>query len=192
MEGPEAGAAEVETVADVDVLGVENLHEAGSLGVVVGGPAEAAGFIGFAEGPVGVPEDFAVAVDGAVAGNGGVGLLVDVDQRGGPGHLDARDAGGEDGVVLDVLRAEEGDVFADLELDSGFYEDAAGEVGPGWELGRWTWRERGRRRRILAGGVDGALDGGGLEGGGVWFGSVGGYGEGLGGGVGLGGDGCRE
>ena len=116
-----------------------------------------------AEVPVGLPPDGAVAVDGAFAGDGDVVLVAGVDEGGGPGHLDAGDAGGEFGVVFEVLGADEGYAFGDVEGDSGFQEEGAGEVGAGFEGGG----------AVGCGcGVDGFLDGGGVEGGAVGFGSV--------------------
>ena len=58
--------------------------------------------------------------------------------------------------------AEEGDALAELELDVGFYEERAAEVGG---RGKVTTEVagRGRRERIRRRGVDGALDGGALE-----------------------------
>ena len=90
-------------------------------------------------------------------------LVADVDEGGGPGHLDAGDAGGEFGVVFEFFGADEGDAFGDVEGDAGFEEEGAGEVGSGLE----------GDGAVLAGGcVDGFLDGGGVEGGAVAFGSV--------------------
>ena len=163
LDGPEAGALEGDAAAEVDVGGVLEEDEADALGVVVGGPAEALGVVDLREVAVDLPPDGAVLVDGAFAGDGDVVLVADVDEGGGPGHLDAGDAGGEFGEVLDVLGAGEGDAFGDVEGDAGFQEEGAGEVGAGLEadgllLGR--------------GGVDGFLDGGGVEGGAVAFGAV--------------------
>ena len=90
-------------------------------------------------------------------------LVAYVDEGGGPGHLDAGDAGGEFGVVFESLRADEGDAFGDVEGDAGFEEEGAGEVGSGFE---------GDGAFGLGCGVDGFLDGGGVEGGAVGFGSV--------------------
>ncbi|HTD95824.1 MAG TPA: hypothetical protein VK627_02815, partial [Edaphobacter sp.] len=106
LDGPEAGALEEDAAAEVDVGGVLQEDEAGSAGVVVGGPAEAARLVGLAEVPVGLPPDGAVAVDGALAGDGDVLLVADVDEGGRPGYLDARDAGGERGVILEFLGAD--------------------------------------------------------------------------------------
>ena len=133
LDGPEAGALEENATAKVDAGGVLEEDEAGAAGVVVGGPAEAFGLVGGAEVPVGLPPDGAVAVDGAFAGDGDVGLVADVDEGGGPGHLDAGDAGGEFGVVFEVLGADEGDAFGEVEGDAGLEEEGAGEVGSGLE-----------------------------------------------------------
>ncbi len=133
LDGPEAGALEGDASAEVDVRGVLQEDEAGAAGVVVGGPAEAFGFVLGAEVPVGLPPDGAVAVDGAFAGDGDVVLVAGVDEGGGPGHLDAGDAGGEFGVVFEFFGADEGDAFGDVEGDAGFEEEGAGEVGAGFE-----------------------------------------------------------
>ena len=98
-----------------DVGGVLDQHEAGALGVVVGGPAEAAGLVGLAQVPVRLPPDGAVAVDGPLAGDGDVLGVADVEEGGGPGHLDAGDAGGELLVVGEVLGAEDRGAFWHVE-----------------------------------------------------------------------------
>ncbi len=121
------------------------------------------GCVDLEEVAVDLPPDGAVLVDGAFAGDGDVVLVADVDEGGGPGHLDAGDAGGELGEVFDVLRAGEGDAFGDLEGDAGFEEEGAGEVGSGLEADGGF---------LGGGGVDGLLDGGGVEGCAVAFGSV--------------------
>jgi hypothetical protein len=110
----------------VDVGGVLEEDEAGAAGVVVRGPAKALGLVDGAEVPVGFPPDGAVAVDGAVAGDGDVLLVANVNEGGGPGHLDAGDAGGEHGVVFELLGADEGYALGDFEGDSGFEEEGAG------------------------------------------------------------------
>ena len=133
LDGPEAGALEGDASAEMDVRGVLEEDEAGAAGVVVGGPAEAFGFVGGAEIPVGLPPDGAVAVDGAFAGDGDVVLVAGVDEGGGPGHLDSGDAGGEFRVVFEFFGADEGDAFGDVQGDAGFEEERAGEVGAGFE-----------------------------------------------------------
>jgi len=165
LNGPEAGALEVDASAEVDVGGVLQEDEAGALRIVVGGPAEALGFIFRAEVPVGLPPDGAVAVDGAFAGDGDVMLVAGVDEGGGPGHLDAGDSGGEFGVVFEFFGADEGDAFGDIEGGAGFQEERAGEVGAGFEAD-------GAAAFIGCCCVDGLLDGDGVEGGTVAFGSV--------------------
>jgi hypothetical protein len=90
-------------------------------------------------------------------------LVAGVDEGGGPGHLDAGDAGGEERIVFEALGADEGYAFRDFEGDSGFQEEGAGEVGSGLEGGGAFGFGRG---------VDGFLDGGGIEGCAVGFGSV--------------------
>ena len=120
LDGPEAGTLEDDAAAEMDVGGVLEEDEAGAAGVVVGCPTEAFGFVLRAEVPVGLPPDGAVTVDGAAAGDGDVLLVADVDEGGGPGHLDACDPGGEHGVVFELLRAYEGDAFGDFEGGVGF------------------------------------------------------------------------
>jgi hypothetical protein len=159
----------------VDVRGVLQEDETGTAGVVVGGPAKAARFVGLAEIPVGLPPDGTVAVDGAVAGDGDVVLVADVDEGGGPGHLDAGDAGGEFGIVFEIFRAEEGDAFGKVEGDVGLEEERAGEIAAGLESDGATFQGCG---------VDGPLDGDGVERGAVALGSVGVGEEGLWGGEG--------
>src|SRR5215471_13300551 len=97
----------------MNVGGVLEEDEAGAASVVVRGPAEAFGFVGGAEVPVGLPPDGTVAVDCAFAGDGDVVLVAGVDEGGGPGHLNAGDAGGEHGVVFEFLRADESDGFVE-------------------------------------------------------------------------------
>src|ERR1035437_4254298 len=154
VHGPEAGAPQAKGATKMNVCGVEDLDEARASGVVVGCPAEAAGLIAFAETPVAVPEYFAVAVDGAFAVDGWFGLLVDVDERGGPRHLDAGDAGGHDGIVGESLRAEEGDALVDAKGDIALHENRTDELGPG-----------GKRYRALSfgDGIDGLLNGCSIE-----------------------------
>ena len=82
-------------------------------------------------------------------------LVADVDHGGGPGHLDAGDAGGELGEVFDVLGAGESDAFGDVEGDPGFEEEGSGEVGSGLE---------GDGGFLGGCGVDGFLDGCGVGG----------------------------
>ena len=137
--------------------------EAGAAGVVVGGPAEAFGFVGGAEVPVGLPPDGAVAVDGSLTGEGNVLSIAGVDEGGGPGHFDAGDAGGEHGVVGEVLGADEGDACGEIEGGVGLEEEGAGEVGSGLE---------GDRASGWGGCIEGLLDGGGVEGSSVALGSV--------------------
>ncbi len=120
LDGPEAGALEGDAAAEVNVGRVLEEHEAGAAGVVVGGPAEAPGLVLRAQGPVGLPPDGAVAVDGAFAGDGDVFLIAHVDEGGGPGHFYAGDARGELGVVFESFGADEGDAFGDVEGDAGF------------------------------------------------------------------------
>ena len=98
-----------------------------------------------------------------MACDGDVVLVASVDEGGGPGHLDAGDAGGEHGVVFEFLGADEGDAFGDFEGDVGFQEERAGQVDSGFQ---------GDGSVGLGCGVDCLLDGGGVEGGAVGFGSV--------------------
>ena len=103
LDGPEAGAPKGEACSVVDVVGVLDERESNTLGVVIGGPAESFGLIDLENVAEDLPPDGAVAVDGALAGDGDVMLVADVDHGGRPGHLDAGDAGGEFGEVFDVL-----------------------------------------------------------------------------------------
>ena len=163
LDGPEAGALQGEAAAVVDVVRVLDQGEADALSVVVGRPAEAFGLVdgeGVAEN---LPPDSSVAINRAFAGDGDVVLIAEVNHRGRPGHLDAGDAGGKVGKVLDVLRADEGDAVGDLEGDAGFEEEGAGEVGSRFEAyGSF----------FGSGGFDGLLDGGSVERCTVAFGSV--------------------
>jgi hypothetical protein len=117
----------------VDVGRVLEEDEAGALGVVVGGPAQALGGVDGAQVPVGLPPDRAVAVDGAFAGDGDIVLVARVDQRRRPGHLNAGDAGGEFGVVGCVLRTDQRDALGNVEGNAGLEEDRPDEVGAGLE-----------------------------------------------------------
>ena len=123
LDGPEAGALESDSSAEVNVGGVLEEHETGTSGVVVGGPAKAFGFIFRAEVPVGFPPDGTVPVDGALACDGDVLLIADVDEGGGPGHLDAGDAGGSFGVVDQFFGADERDTFGYFKGHAGFEEE---------------------------------------------------------------------
>ena len=163
LDGPEAGAFEGNAAAEVDIRGVLEKDEAGASGVVVGGPAEAFGLVGGAEIPVGLPPDGAVAIYGAFTCEGDVVLVAGIDEGCGPGHLDAGDAGGEHGVVSEVLGADKGDSFWDVEGGVGLEKEGADEVGSGLE---------GDGAAGLGGCVEGLLDGCGVEGGAVAFGSV--------------------
>src|ERR1700733_4509724 len=154
LDGPEAGAFEGDASAEVDVGRVLEEHEADALGVVVGGPAQALGEVDLEGVAVDLPPDGSVFVDSALAGDGDVVLVADVDEGGGPGHLDSGDAGGGIGEFLDVLGAGEGDAVGDVEGDAGFEEEGSSEVGSGFKADDFAF---GR------GGVDGLLDGCGVQ-----------------------------
>ena len=94
LDGPEAGTLEGDASTEVDVGGVLEEHKADALGVVVGGPAQAFGEVDLEGVAVDLPPDGSVFVDSALAGDGDVVLVADVDEGGGPGHLDSGDAGG--------------------------------------------------------------------------------------------------
>jgi len=89
-----------------DAAGSVDLDEARALTIVVNGPAQALGLVLPAHLPVFVQEDGAVAIDDTLAGDPDIGLLVHIDQGGGPFHLDARDAGLHHRVGGEVVHAE--------------------------------------------------------------------------------------
>ena len=128
LHGPEARAAKLQTAAHLHVRGVIDNDQARALAVVVGGPAQALGVVDLAERPVAVPPDLAVTIDRAFSGDGRVLLLVDVDQRGRPGHLDAGHTRGPHRVVFEVLGANEGHAFVDLQRHAGLHEERTGEI----------------------------------------------------------------
>ena len=106
VDGPEAGLFEGQAL-EGDILTARDQHGTGAFAVVVYDPTQALGFVFvLAHGPVLVPEGFALGVDSAVAGDGGVVLVNDVEQSGGPDHFDTGHACGDVGVVFEVLTAQ--------------------------------------------------------------------------------------
>ena len=74
-----------------------------------------------------------VAVDGALARDIDVLLVAHIDQRGGPGHLDAGDARGQHRVIFRLSEPMSVTPSGTIEGDAGFEEERTGEVGSGFE-----------------------------------------------------------
>ncbi len=153
VEVPEAGVFEVD-IFDEDVVGVLDEDEARA------GDIEVLGiFVGREFGPEGVPEGLSGAVEGAFAVEDEVVVGVGVDECGEPFFEVAFDAGSHGGVVGDVGGAFEDGVFVEMEIDAGLEENGAGEEGAGGD-------DDGAAAGLCEG-VDGGLDGFGVERGGV-------------------------
>src|SRR5579884_3650113 len=84
-----------------------------------------------AQGPVGVPPVFAVAIYGARAADAYVFLLVDIHERGGPGHFDSGYAGGHHRVLVCVLNTADDHTVSDFKMHVRPQKDGTGDVCAG-------------------------------------------------------------
>ncbi len=130
---PEARPLERQAT-QIDVGGLIDLDEAGPLAIVVHCPTQALGLVFLAPHlPILVPPDFAVAIDGTLAADLHVRLLVHVDQRRRPWHLDARHARLHQGVRRKTLHTADLRAFLQAELHARFEKQGARQVHAGLE-----------------------------------------------------------
>lgn len=155
LEVPERGVLE-EKVADEDFLAANDVNETRTrhfemwIDVIL---------FALACVPILAPPTFTGTVEGAFAGELEVGDPIGVDECGGPSHFEAGDAGVNPGIVVGVLRAFEDGVFFESKIDALFEENGAGD--------ECAFGDDKLAAAGFGAGVDGGLDGLGVEGFGV-------------------------